>query len=311
MKVTIVGAGNVGSTIAAALVQKNFCREIVMIDIKKGVAEGKTLDIFQVSPIVMYDTTLKGSTNDYSMSADSDLVVITSGMARKPGMSREDIIITNGEIVKSVAEQVIKYSPNAIMVVVSNPLDAMTYLVMKTTKLPSSKVVGMAGLLDIARYKAFLAMELDCSPRDIEALILGGHGDDMVALKNFTNLSGIPVSQLLTQSRHDAIVRRTRMGGGEIVELLGISAWQAPGYATAEMVEAILLDQKRVIPSSAYLDGEYGYRDIYFGVPVKLGKKGVEKIFEVPLTDEEKDLVSKSAARVKETIDMLRSKGLI
>ena len=282
-----------------------------MLDVKQGVAEGKSLDMYQVSPMAMYDTMVKGVTNDYTTTAGSDVVVITSGLPRKPGMSRDDLVFTNGNIVKEVTEQIVKYSPNTFIIVVSNPLDAMSYVALKTSKFAPNKVVGMAGILDTARYKAFISEDLDCSPKDVQALILGGHGDDMVALKNYTTICGIPVTQFMTESRLDAIIRRTRMGGGEIVNLLGMSAWYAPGFAAAEMVEAILLDQKRVVPCSAYLEGKYGLNDIYFGVPCKLGKNGVEFVVDVKLNPEEKVMVEKSAANVRSTIDLLKQKGIV
>ncbi|RMG82902.1 MAG: malate dehydrogenase [Bacteroidetes bacterium] len=305
MKVTVVGAGNVGSTCANVLAHKEVCNEVVLLDIKEGVAEGKALDMWETSPINLYDTRITGVTNDYSKTADSEVVVITSGMPRKPGMSRDDLIATNAKIVKSVTEQVIKYSPNAKIIVVSNPLDVMTYTAYLTAKVDSSKVFGMAGILDTARYRSFIAMELNCSPKDIQALLLGGHGDTMVPLPRYTTVSGIPVTELIDKDKLDAIVERTKFGGGEIVKLLGTSAWYAPGAAAAQMVEAIVKDQKRIFPVCSWLQGEYGLSNIYLGVPVKLGKDGIEQIIELDLTEDEKTLLYQSADHVKQVMKVL------
>ncbi len=305
MKVTVVGAGNVGSTCANVLAHKEVCNEVVLLDIKEGVAEGKALDMWETSPINLYDTRITGVTNDYSKTADSEVVVITSGMPRKPGMSRDDLIATNAKIVKSVTEQVIKYSPNAKIIVVSNPLDVMTYTAYLTAKVDSSKVFGMAGILDTARYRSFIAMELNCSPKDIQALLLGGHGDTMVPLPRYTTVSGIPVTELIDKDKLDAIVERTKFGGGEIVKLLGTSAWYAPGAAAAQMVEAIVKDQKRIFPVCSWLQGEYGLSNIYLGVPVKLGKDGIEQIIELDLTEDEKSLLYQSADHVKQVMKVL------
>ena len=305
MKVTVVGAGNVGATCADVIAQKELANEVVLVDIKENFAEGKALDIWQTSPINMYDTRIKGSTNDYSKTAGSDVVVITSGLPRKPGMSRDDLISTNAGIVKSVTENIIKHSPNAIIIIVSNPLDVMTYCAYLTAKIDSSRVFGMAGILDTARYKAFLAEALDCSPKDIQAVLMGGHGDTMVPLPRYTTVGGIPVTELISKEKLDAIIDRTKKGGGEIVNLLGTSAWYAPGAAAAQMVESIVRDQKRIFPVCALLNGEYGLKNIYLGVPVKLGKKGIEKIIELKLNDEEKKLLADSAKAVKEVMDVL------
>jgi len=304
-KITVVGAGNVGATCANVCAQKELANEVVLLDIKEGVAEGKSLDMWQTAPINSYDSVLIGSTNDYSKTANSDVVVITSGLPRKPGMSRDDLIATNAGIVKSVTEQIVKYSPNAVIIVVSNPLDVMTYCAFKTAKLPSNKVMGMAGILDTARYRAFLATELDVSPKDIQALLLGGHGDTMVPLPRFTNVGGIPVTDLVEESRLNEIVERTKKGGGELVNLMGTSAWYAPGAAAAQMVEAIMRDQKRIFPVCTLLTGEYGYDNIYLGVPVKLGKNGIEEIIELKLTADEKALLDDSAKAVKEVMNVL------
>ncbi|HYX09230.1 MAG TPA: malate dehydrogenase [Bacteroidales bacterium] len=306
MKVTVVGAGNVGATCAQVIAEKEICNSVVLLDIKQGMAEGKALDMLQMAPLALYDTRTLGVTNDYAATADSEIVVITSGFPRSPGMSREDLVATNAQIVKTVTENIVKYSPNAILVVVSNPLDAMAYCALKASKFPPERVMGMAGLLDTARYRAFLASELDCSPKDIQAIILGGHGDDMVPLKDYTTVSGVPVSQLIRGSKLEEIIKRTRVGGGELVSLMGKSAWYAPGYAAARMVEAMIRNQKRYYPVSAFLQGEYGLDDMYFGVPVKLGKKGIEGILEINLKDAEKNMVAKSAESVRASIKMMK-----
>lgn len=299
MKVTVVGAGNVGATCAEVVARRDFADEVILVDIKEGVAEGKALDIWQTSSIHGFDTRVKGVTNDYAATAGSDVVVITSGLPRKPGMSRDDLIQTNAGIVNSVTEKAMEFSPDAIIIVVSNPLDVMTYAAYKTAGRPSNKVFGMAGILDTARYRAFLAEKLDCSPKDIQALLLGGHGDTMVPLPRYTTVSGIPVQELLDDETLDAIAERAKFGGGELVKLMGTSAWYAPGAAAAQMVEAIGLDQKRTFPVCTWLDGEYGMKDIYLGVPVVLGKEGIEKIVEVDLNDDEKALLESSATAVK------------
>ena len=305
MKVTVVGAGNVGATCADAVARWELANEVVLLDIKEGFAEGKALDIWQTAPINLFDSRLTGSTNDYSKTAGSDVVVITSGLPRKPGMSRDDLIATNAAIVKSVTESVVKHSPNAIVIVVSNPLDVMTYCAYITSKLPSQKVFGMAGILDTARYRAFLATELNISPKDIQAVLMGGHGDTMVPLPRYTTVGGIPVTELISKDKLDAIVDRTKKGGGEIVNLLGTSAWYAPGTAAAQMVESIVRDQKRVFPCCVWLQGEYGLKDIYMGAPVILGRNGVERIIELKLNAEEMELVKASGKAVKEVMGVL------
>lgn len=294
-----------GATCADVLATREIANEVVLLDIKEGYAEGKALDIWETAPINLYDTRTIGSTNDYSKTADSEVVVITSGLPRKPGMSRDDLIATNAGIVKSVTENVIKYSPNAKIIVVSNPLDVMTYCAYLSAKVDSSKVFGMAGILDTARYRAFLAEALDVSPKDIQAVLMGGHGDTMVPLPRYTTVGGIPVTELIDSEKLDAIVERTKKGGGEIVNLLGTSAWYAPGAAAAQMVEAIVRDQKRVFPVCAWLDGQYGLKNIYLGVPVKLGKNGIEEIIELQLNDAEKALLADSAKAVREVMDVL------
>jgi malate dehydrogenase len=305
MKVTVVGAGNVGATCANVLAQREIANQIVLVDIKEGIAEGKALDIWQTAPINLYDSRTVGSTNDYAKTADSDVVVITSGLPRKPGMSRDDLIATNAGIVKSVTENIVKYSPNAIIIVVSNPLDVMTYCAYLAAKTDPNKVFGMAGILDTARYRAFLAEALDCSPKDIQAVLMGGHGDTMVPLPRYTTVGGIPVTELIDAERLDAIVDRTKKGGAELVNLMGTSAWYAPGAAAAQMVEAIVRDQKRIFPVCAWLTGQYGLNNVYVGVPVKLGKNGIEQIIELQLNDEEKALLNASAGAVKELMDVL------
>lgn len=305
MKITVVGAGNVGATCADVIAQRDYANEVWLLDIKPNFAEGKALDIWQAAPIHLYDSRVQGSTNDYSKTANSDIVVITSGLPRKPGMSRDDLISTNAGIVKTVTENILKYSPNTIIIVVSNPLDVMTYCAFLTAKKASSKVFGMAGILDTARYRAFLATELDCSPKDIQAVLMGGHGDTMVPLPRYTTVGGIPVTELIAKDKLEAIIQRTKVGGGEIVNLLGTSAWYAPGAAAAQMVEAIALDQKRIFPVCAMLNGEYGFKDIYLGAPVVLGKNGIERIIELKLNAEEKKLLSDSAKAVKEVMGVL------
>jgi malate dehydrogenase len=309
MKVTVVGAGNVGATCADVLAYREIANEIVLIDIKEGISEGKALDIWQKAPIDLYDTRTVGSTNDYTKTAGSDIVVITSGLPRKPGMSRDDLIGTNAGIVKSVTENIVKHSPDAIIIVVSNPLDVMTYQAHLTSKLPRTKVFGMAGILDTARYRAFLAEALNVSPKDIQALLMGGHGDTMVPLPRYTTVAGIPVTELIDKDKLDAILERTKVGGGELVKLMGTSAWYAPGSAAAQMVESIARNQRRVFPVCVQLDGEYGIKDCYLGVPVILGTNGIEKILEVDLNTQEKALLEASRVAVREVMDVLDKLG--
>lgn len=309
MKITVVGAGNVGATCADVLAYREVANEIVLVDIKEGLAEGKSLDIWQKAPIDLYDSRTIGATNDYSKSAGSDVVVITSGLPRKPGMSRDDLIGTNAGIVKSVTENVVKHSPKAIIIVVSNPLDVMTYQAHLTSKFPRTRIMGMAGILDTARYRAFLAEALNISPKDIQAMLLGGHGDTMVPLPRYTTVAGIPVTELIDKDKLTAILERTKVGGGELVKLMGTSAWYAPGSAAAQMVEAIVKDQRRVFPVCIKLEGEYGIKDCYLGVPVVLGKNGVEKIIELDLNAEEKALMESSRKAVREVMDVLDKLG--
>jgi len=305
MKVTVVGAGNVGATCANVVAHKELANEVVLVDIKEGLAEGKALDMWETSPINLYDTRITGSTNDYNKTANSDVVVITSGIPRKPGMSRDDLIATNAGIVKSVTENIIKHSPEAKIIIVSNPLDVMTYCAYLTAKIDSNRVFGMAGILDTARYRSFIAEELNSSPKDIQAVLMGGHGDTMVPLPRYTTVAGIPVTELIAEKRLDEIVERTKKGGGELVNLMGTSAWYAPGAAAAQMVEAIVRDQKRIFPVCALLNGEYGMENIYLGVPVVLGKEGIEKIIQLDLNEDEKTLLKDSAKAVREVMAVL------
>jgi malate dehydrogenase len=309
MKVTVVGAGNVGATCADVLAYREVANEIVLVDIKEGLAEGKALDIWQKAPIDLYDTRTIGATNDYSKTAGSGVVVITSGLPRKPGMSRDDLIGTNAGIVKSVTENIIRHSPDAIIIVVSNPLDVMTYQAHLTSRLPRTRVFGMAGILDTARYRAFLAEALNISPKDIQAMLLGGHGDTMVPLPRYTTVAGIPVTELIDRDKLNAILERTKVGGGELVKLMGTSAWYAPGSAAAQMVEAIVKNQRRVFPVCVKLEGEYGITDCYLGVPVVLGKNGIEKIIELDLNAEERALLETSRKHVREVMDVLDKMG--
>lgn len=308
-KVTIVGAGNVGATCANVLAHKNITNEIILLDIQGDLARGKALDTWQQASIDEYSTYVMG-TDDYRETANSDIVVVTAGIPRKPGMSRDDLISTNAKIVKSVTESILEYSENPIIIIVSNPLDVMSYAAFKTSGLPSNKVFGMAGILDTARYRAFLASEIGISPRDIQATLLGGHGDTMVPLPRFTTVSGIPISDFIDDERLNKIVQRTKVGGGELVKLMGTSAWYAPGAAAAQMVETILKNEHRIFPCCAYLSGEYGLDDIYLGVPVKLGKNGIEKIIELKLDDSELQLLHDSANHVKEVINTYKNMDL-
>lgn len=309
-KVTVIGAGNVGATVANVLASKDFLKEIVLLDIRGDFAKGKALDTWQQAPIDYYSTFTRG-TERYEDTAGSDIVVITAGIPRKPGMSRDDLISTNAKIVVDCVRQTLKYSENPIFIIVSNPLDVMTHAAYKASGLDSSRVMGMAGILDTARYRAFLATELDVSPKDIQAILMGGHGDTMVPLPRYTTVSGIPVTELISKEKLDAIVERTKVGGGELVQLMGTSAWYAPGAAAAQMVEAIVKDEKRIFPVCALLDGQYGYRDLYVGVPVKLGKNGIEEILELQLNGEEKELLTQSSAAVKSVIDVFEGMNLI
>ncbi|XCI75753.1 MAG: malate dehydrogenase [Flavobacteriales bacterium] len=305
MKITVVGAGNVGATCANVLAHKDIVKEIVLLDIKENFAKGKALDIWQTAPVIGYDTRIDGVTNDYSKTSGSEVVVITSGLPRKPGMSRDDLISANAKIVKSVTEQMIRYSPEAKFIIVSNPLDVMTYVAYLTAQVDASRIFGMAGILDTARYRAFLAAELNCSPQDIQALLIGGHGDTMVPLPRYTTVAGIPVTELIAPEKLKTIIEYTKKGGGEIVNLLGTSAWYAPGASSAQMVEAIIKDSKRIFPCCVWLQGQYGVKDIYMSVPVVLGHKGIDKIIELKLNKTEMQLLKTSAIHIKEMMAIL------
>jgi malate dehydrogenase len=305
-KVTVIGAGNVGATCANVLAHKDIVKEVVLVDIVGNLAKGKALDSWQQAPIDNFSTYLSGG-DDYAATEGSEIVVVTAGVPRKPGMSRDDLISTNARIVNSVTENIMKHSANPIIIVVSNPLDVMTLACWKKSGLPSNRVFGMAGVLDTARYRAFLATALGCSPKDIQALLMGGHGDTMVPLPRYTTVAGIPVTELIDSETLDQIVHRTVVGGGELVQLMGTSAWYAPGAAAAQMVESIVKDEKRIFPVCAKLDGQYGLSDIFLGVPVKLGKNGIEQIIEVHLNADEKELLNKSAAAVKVVIDVFNN----
>ena len=299
-KITVVGAGNVGATTAQRVAEKELARTVVMVDVAEGIPQGKGLDQLQSGPIEGFDARVIGS-NGYEESKDSDIVIITAGIARKPGMSRDDLLNTNAGIVKSVAEQVKATSPKAILIIVSNPLDVMCYVAMKASGFPRERVIGMAGVLDTARYRAFLAEAADVSVRDIQAMVLGGHGDTMVPLISYTSVSGIPIKQLIDKAKLDAIVDRTRNGGAEIVKHLKTgSAYYAPSSGAVQMAEAIVNDQRRILPCAAWLQGEYGMKDLFLGVPCKLGKGGLQKVIEVELTKDERAALEKSAEAVRE-----------
>lgn len=302
-KVTIVGAGNVGATCANVLAHKDFLKEVVLVDIQGDFAKGKALDTWQQAPIDNYSTQLTG-TDNYADTAGSDIVVITAGVPRKPGMSRDDLIATNAKIVKTVTETVIQHSPDAIIIIVSNPLDVMTYAAYEASGKDSTKVFGMAGILDTARYRAFLATELNVSPKDIQALLLGGHGDTMVPLPRYTTVAGIPVTDMVAEDTLNAIIERTKKGGGELVQLMGTSAWYAPGAAAAQMVEAIIKDEQRIFPCCVRLEGEYGMDNIFLGIPVKLGRNGIEQKIELNLNEAEMKLLQESAEHVKSVMDV-------
>jgi malate dehydrogenase len=304
-KITVVGAGNVGATAAQRVAEKELARQVVLIDIAEGIPQGKGLDQFQSAPIEGFDSRVIG-TNGYEESAGSGIYIVTAGIARKPGMSRDDLLTTNAGIVRQVSENIARVSPDAIIIMVSNPLDVMSYVAMKTSGFPRERVIGMAGVLDTARYRAFLAMELDVSVEDIQAMVLGGHGDTMVPLISYTTVSGIPVTQLMDRAKLDAIVDRTRNGGAEIVKYLKTgSAYYAPSAGAVQMAEAIVKDKKRILPCAAWLQGEYGMRDLFLGVPVKLGRNGMEGIIEVELTDEERAALQKSADAVLEPMALV------
>jgi malate dehydrogenase len=305
-KITVVGAGNVGATCAQELARRDYA-DVVLVDIIPNFPQGKALDMKQAGAVLGYEPTLTGA-NDYEATADSDVVVITAGRPRAPGMSRDDLVTTNEAIVSAVTREAVRRSPKAVLVVVSNPLDAMCHVSRSTSRFPKKRVVGMAGILDTARFSAFIAQELDVSVKDVTAMVLGGHGDQMVPVVSATTVGGIPLAELLSAPRIRKLVQRTRFGGGEIVELLGTSAWYAPGAAAAQMVDSICLDEKRVLPCTALLEGEYGVRGLYMGVPVKLGAGGVEEIVALKLSAEERKMFRASAAAVREVVAVLGKK---
>ncbi len=311
-KVTVVGAGNVGATCANVLAINEVANEVVLIDVKEGVAEGKAMDIMQTAQLVGFDTVVKGCTNDYSQTSDSDVVVITSGIPRKPGMTREDLIGVNAGIVKSVVSSVLKYSPNAILVIVANPMDPMAYLTIKSTGLPRNRVIGMGGALDSSRFKYFLSQALNCNANEVEGLVIGGHGDTtMIPLTRFATYKGLSVSSLLSAEKLDEVAKATMVGGATLTGLLGTSAWMAPGAASSYLVESIIKDQKKMIVCATYLDGEYGVKDITIGVPVIIGKNGIERIVELDLNKDEKEKFAASEAATRKTNDILTEMKLI
>ena len=302
-KVTVVGAGNVGASTAQRIAEKQLA-DVVLVDVVSGLPQGKALDLAESGPVEGYDCRITGS-NDYRESAGSDVVVITAGVARKPGMSRDDLLRTNYDIVKDVTERIVKHSPKCIIIVVSNPLDAMAQTAFRISRFPRQRVIGMAGVLDSARFRAFIAMELDVSVDNVHAFVLWGHGDTMVPLPRYSTVSGIPITELMSKETIDRLSQRARDGGAEIVKLLNTSAWYAPSAATVEMVDAILNDRKKILPCSVFLEGEYGISDLYVGVPVKLGEKGIEQVIEISLTNDERTALHRSAAAVKELTDLL------
>lgn len=303
-KVSIIGAGEVGASCAMCLAERDFVNEIVMLDVKQGLAEGKALDLRQSAAIKRFDTVVKGVTADYAATAGADVVVITSGIARKPGMERSDLIATNAGIVKEVSQQVAKYSPDSVIVVVSNPLDVLCYCALKSSGFPSNRVMGMSGLLDVARYKSFIADALHVSTKDIQALILGGHGKAMVPMPRYTTIGGIPIRNLLSEDKVQEAIHRTQLGGEEIINHLGRSGWYAAGAAVCEMVESVICDQRRVFTACAFLNGEYGYYDIYLGVPVILGKSGVEQVIELDLDADDRERFGLSQNEVRRELEL-------
>ena len=305
-KVSIIGAGEVGASCATCLADRDFVNEIVIVDVKPGLSEGKALDLRQSAALKRFDTIVRGYTADYSATANSDVVVITSGITRKPGMERSDLIATNASIVREVSQQVAKYSPNSVVVVVSNPLDVLCYCAWKSCGFPSNRVLGMSGQLDVARYKSFIAESLNVSTKDIQALILGGHGKSMVPMPRYTTIGGIPIRNLLSEDKVQDAIRRTQLGGEEIINYLGRSGWFAAGAAVCEMVEAVICDQRRVFTACALLNGEYGYEDIYLGVPIILGKNGVERIVELELDEDDKLRFTESQKEVVKTLNLMK-----
>lgn len=306
-KVSIIGAGEVGASCATCLAERDFVNEIVIVDVKQGLAEGKALDLRQSAALKRFDTIVKGYTADYSATINSDVIVITSGIARKPGMERSDLVATNAAIVQEVSKEVAKYSPESIIIVVSNPLDVLCYCALKSSGYSSNRVMGMSGLLDVARYKSFIAEQLNVSTKDIQALILGGHGKTMVPMPRYTTIGGIPIRNLLSEDKVQEAIRRTQLGGEEIINHLGRSGWYAAGAAVCEMVESVICDQRRVFPVCAYLNGEYGYSDIYLGVPVILGINGVERVIELDLDPDDRIRFDMSQKEVKATLELMKS----
>jgi malate dehydrogenase len=308
MKVTVVGAGAVGATVADNIARKELCEELVLLDIKEGVAEGKSLDMMQTAALLNFDTKIVGSTNDYTKTANSDVVVITSGLPRKPGMTREELIGVNANIVKGVAQSILQHSPDAIFVIISNPMDTMTYLTLQATGLPKNRIIGMGGALDSARFRCYLSMALNCSPADLNAMVIGGHGDTtMIPLIRYATWNSVPVTEFLSAEQQKQIVADTMVGGATLTKLIGTSAWYAPGAAGAAMVEAIVRDEKKLIACSVPLEGEYGQQDICMGVPVILGKNGWEQILDFKLNEEEQGLFGKSADAVRAMNDVLKT----
>jgi len=305
-KVSIIGAGEVGASCATCLAERDFVNEIVLLDIKQGVAEGKALDLRQSAALKRFDTIIRGFTNDYSAVTKSDVVVITSGIPRKPGMERSDLITTNASIVQDVCKQIAKHAPDSIIVVVSNPLDVLCYCALKSSGFPDNRVMGMSGLLDEARYKSFISEALNVSTKDIQALILGGHGKTMVPMPRYTTVGGIPIRNLLSEDKVQEAIHRTQLGGEEIINHLGRSGWFAAGAAVCEMVESIICDQRRVFPACAYLKGEYGFEDIYLGVPVIIGKNGVERVIELELDEDDAARFNDSEKEVRENVEVLK-----
>ncbi|AWU45618.1 malate dehydrogenase [Blattabacterium punctulatus] len=310
MKITIIGAGNIGASCASLLAKIDIVEEIVLLDIKEKLAEGKSLDISQMLPLVGSNTHVIGITNDYSKSKNSEIIIITCGFPRKPGMSRDDLVNINAKIIHTVTKKSIYFSPNAKFIIVSNPLDVMTYVCYKTAKIDSSRVMGMAGILDSTRYRYFLSKELNCSPHDIQTLLLGGHGETMVPLYRYTSISGIPIIEFLSKEKNQIIIEKTKNGGGEIVNLLGTSAWIAPSASVVNMVKAIIKNSKRILSCSVFLNGEYNLKNVYLGVPVVLGKYGIEKIIELKLNKEEMLLLKNSANHIKNMMKKLNNINL-
>ncbi|WP_185856083.1 malate dehydrogenase [Blattabacterium cuenoti] len=306
MKVTIIGAGNVGASCASLLSQKNIVEEVVLLDVRKKFSEGKSLDISQMLSIIESNTHVLGITNDYSKTKNSEIIIITCGIPRTPGMSRDDLMNTNAKIIHSVTKQSLFFSPKAKFIIVSNPLDVMAYVSYITSKIDSSRIIGMAGILDSVRYRYFLSKELNCSPHDIQSMLLGGHGDTMVPLYRYTSISGIPISEFLSKDKNQVIIEKTKKGGEEIVNLLGTSAWMAPSASIVQMVEALLKNSKKILLCSVFLKGEYDLKNVYLGVPVILGKSGVEKIIELKLNKEEKNLLTNSANHIKNMMKKLK-----